>query len=72
MTVSDPGVVSTFPVIALLRDEIRLAWTSQDTAAHRRAEAEKPDMTNPAVQKGLTPVGKAAVLARTAPFPARQ
>jgi hypothetical protein len=66
VTVSDPALVSTFPVLAISKSELTLAWSAEDTTSHRRAEAAKPDMSDPKAKKGLTPVGSANVIARKA------
>jgi hypothetical protein len=54
--------VASFPVIAFARGTLTLAWTEQLPEAHARAEASRPDMSDPGAVMGLARVGEAGVV----------
>jgi hypothetical protein len=57
--------VAMFPVVAPTGAGFRVLWTEDTPEAHDHAEAHKPDMRDPSVAKGLTPVGTGRIVART-------
>jgi hypothetical protein len=61
---SPPDLVATYPVLGFSRGTLTLAWTQDDPEAHAKMLAAQPDMSDPAVMKGLTPVGTAKIVAR--------
>lgn len=63
---SDKARVASFPVLALTAKEMTLAWTEEDPSSHDKAEAAKPNMKDPNMHMGLSPVGEAKVVSRTA------
>ncbi len=61
---SDASRVAMFPVVAFTGSKVLLAWTEDTPDGHDHAVATAPDMRDPAVVKGLTPVGTGRVVAR--------
>jgi hypothetical protein len=70
VVLSDPAVAATFPVLALARGELRVAWTQVADAAYRDALAHRPDMTDPTMHMELPRVGQQEVWMRQGPLTA--
>jgi hypothetical protein len=62
---SGPERVAMFPVVAVVGSAFRVLWTEDSPAGHDHAEAQRPDMRDPSVAKGLTPVGTGRIVSRT-------
>ena len=63
---SADGFAASFPVLALYRDTLAVAWGQRGEAAHREAMASRPDMSDPASVLGLPRVGQSEIFERKA------
>lgn len=63
---SEPGVAATFPVIAVDRDSLTVAWSQVTDSAHRAMLAARPDMSDPSARMALPRVGQQEVMVRRA------
>lgn len=66
LPLSDPALAATFPVLAIVGDSVHVAWSQMSDAAHHAAQAERPDMDDPAARMPLPRVGQQEVLVRKA------
>jgi len=57
--------VASFPVLALNRKNLTVAWTEQSTDYARTVAAERPDMSDPHASMGLPKVGESEVIVRS-------
>lgn len=61
---SDVGRAASFPVLAMTRDSISVAWSEESDAVARKAESDAKNAKDPKAPKGLEAVGQAQVLVR--------
>ncbi|MEP7382381.1 MAG: sialidase family protein [Gemmatimonadota bacterium] len=62
---SDSSMAATFPVLALRRDGLTLAWTQQSPAAMEQSHRMTPDMKDPTATMPLPSVGAQTVMVRS-------
>lgn len=66
LTLSDPTMAATYPVVALAGDSVAVAWSQVSDSTHRAMLAARPDMANPGARMTLPRVGQQEVMVRTA------
>jgi hypothetical protein len=63
---SDAGAAASFPVVAVYRDSVAVAWSQTTAAEHRAKLAAKVDMGDPKAVMRLPRVGQSEILLRAA------
>lgn len=63
---SQPEAAATFPVLAIVGDSVRVAWTQVADSTHRAALAAREAMRDPGHRMPLPRVGQQEVMLRTA------
>ena len=66
LTLSDPAMAATYPVVALAGDSVAVAWTQVADSAHRALLAARSDMSDPSARMALPRVGQQEVMVRMA------
>lgn len=61
---SEPGVAASFPVVAVYRDSVAVAWSQTTAAEHRARLASRIDMSDPQAVQLLPRVGQSEILLR--------
>jgi hypothetical protein len=64
VTLSDPEVAASFPVLAVYGDSVAVAWSQTTAAEHRARLAAKVDMKDPKAVMQLPRVGQSEILLR--------
>jgi hypothetical protein len=64
VTLSDPEVAASFPVLAVYGDSVAVAWSQTTAAEHRARLAAKVEMKDPKAVMQLPRVGQSEILLR--------